>query len=381
MEDLKPTWYTAVPTMHQSILSAAAEEHEVIAATPLRFVRSSSAAMAPNIMLELEEVFGAPLIEAYGMTEAAHQMASNPLPPRTRKPGSVGPAAGPEIAIMDEAGELCPGGKIGEVVIHGTNVTPGYVGAPQVNSEAFINDWFRTGDQGYLDKDGYLFLTGRLKEIINRGGEKVSPREIDEALMGHPDVTLAVGFAVPHPTLGEDVAAAVVLRQGSQMTRQDVRAYAFDHLADFKVPSQVLIVDAIPKGATGKLQRIGLAEQFAGQLEGEYLAPETELEKLVAETICEVLKHDRIGMEDNFFAIGGDSLTATQVISRLNDVFHIQLPIVTLFRKPTVIELSREISETAEVEDAELIEQFLTELEDMSEEEALALLNQELGRN
>ena len=374
--ELKPTWYTAVPTIHQSILSAAAAQRKAIAATPLRFIRSSSAAIAPNIMHELEKVFGAPLIEAYGMTEAAHQVASNPLEPAMRKPRSVGLAAGPEIAIMDEAGQICAASDTGEIVIRGANVTTGYAGNAQANAEAFIVDWFRTGDQGYLDKDGYLFLTGRLKEIINRGGEKVSPREIDEVLMAHPEIGVAVGFAVPHPTLGEDVAAAVVLTEGSQLTEREVREFALDHLATFKVPSQVLIVDNIPEGPTGKLQRIALAEYFAEQLEGEDLLPENDLQKLVAETICEVLKLDRVGAGDNFFAIGGDSLTAIQVISRLNEVFRSNISIATLFRMPTVRELSHEISESVEVEDPALMEQLLAELENMPEAEALALLNQ-----
>jgi acyl carrier protein len=337
--------------------------------------------MAPTVMHELETVFGVPLIEAYGMTEAAHQMASNPLPPAPRKPRSVGPAAGPDVAIMNEAGELCAVGETGEVVIRGPNVTPGYAANPEANATAFVNGWFRTGDQGYLDEDRYLYLTGRLKEIINRGGEKVSPREIDEALMEHPDILQAVGFAVPHPTLGEDVAAAVVLRPGAQLRREDVRAFAFERLADFKVPSQVLLVNAIPKGPTGKLQRIGLAALFTERLESAYVAPATEVEKLVTEAVCEVLKRDRVGVDDNFFAIGGDSLTATQVVSRLNEALHVDMSVVTLFRKPTVRELAAGIVDSFEPEDPELLDRILTELEAMPEEEALALLRDAPNRN
>lgn len=377
---LRPSWYTAVPTMHQSILAAAPAHRECIAAAPLRFLRSSSAAMAPSVMRELEASFGAPVIEAYGMTEAAHQMASNPLPPGARKPRSVGPAAGPEIAIMDEGGGLCATGVVGEVVIRGPNVTPGYAGNPDANAQAFTNGWFRTGDQGYLDADGYLFLTGRLKEIINRGGEKVSPREIDEALLEHPEIVQAVGFAVPHPTLGEDVAAAVVLAPGSRLGREDIRAFAFERLADFKVPSQVLIVDAVPKGPTGKLQRIGLAAQFGQQLQGDYVAPQNELEQLVADTIGEVLHGVRVGADDNFFAIGGDSLTATQVVTRLNDALHADLPVSVMFRKPTVRELAVEIAGSVVVEDPALLEQLLAELEAMPEDEALALLKEFPGQ-
>jgi acyl-CoA synthetase (AMP-forming)/AMP-acid ligase II len=196
------------------------------------------------------------------MTEAAHQMASNPLPPRARKPGSVGLAAGPEVAVMDEGGKLLDRGEIGEVVIRGPNVTPGYESNAEANARAFTGGWFRTGDQGVLDADGYLRLTGRLKELIYRGGEKVSPLEVDEALMDHPAVQQVVAFAMPHDTLGEEVAAAVVLREGKQATERELRTFAATRLAEFKVPRRILIVTEIPKGATGKLQRIGLAAKL-----------------------------------------------------------------------------------------------------------------------
>ena len=195
------------------------------------------------------------------MTEATHQMASNPLN-GIRKPGSVGVPAGPEIAIMDEAGLLMSRGETGEVVIRGENVTVAYENNPKANGEAFVNGWFRTGDQGVIDADGYLTLTGRLKEIINRGGEKISPREVDEALMDHPAVLQAVAFAVPHPMLGEDVGAAVVLREGLTATEQELGAFLSERLAAFKTPRKILFLAEIPKGATGKLQRIGLAQKL-----------------------------------------------------------------------------------------------------------------------
>jgi len=256
---VRPTWYTAVPTMHQAILLRARNHPEQARAAGLRFIRSSSASLPPQVMLELEEVFGAPVIEAYGMTEAAHQMASNPLPPRGRKPGSVGLAAGPEVAIMDDAGRLLPSGEIGEVVIRGPNVTVGYAGNPEANGRAFTEGWFRTGDQGRLDEEGYLFLTGRLKELINRGGEKISPLEVDVVLMDHPAVAQCVTFAMPHDMLGEEVAAAVVAHEGATATEQEIRDHCAVRLAAFKVPRKILFLKEIPKGATGKLQRIGLA--------------------------------------------------------------------------------------------------------------------------
>ena len=262
MEEARPTWYTAVPTMHQTILSRAGNNRAIISANPLRFIRSSSSAMPTQVIREIEEVFGAPLVESYGMTEAAHQMAANPLPPRVRKPGSVGIAAGPEIAIMDLDGQLLPVGETGEIVIRGENVTKGYESNPKANAEAYTNGWFRTGDQGMMDAEGYLTLTGRLKEIINRGGEKISPREVDEVLMDHPAVEQVITFAMPHDKLGEDVAAAVVLREGTSVTEKELREFASRRLADYKVPRKVLFLAEIPKGATGKLQRIGLAAKL-----------------------------------------------------------------------------------------------------------------------
>jgi acyl-CoA synthetase (AMP-forming)/AMP-acid ligase II len=261
MEEARPTWYTAVPTMHQAILTRAGRHKEIISRHPLRFVRSSSSSLPPTVIGELEAVFHCPVIEAYGMTEATHQMASNPLN-GIRKPGSVGVPAGPEIAIMDEAGRLLSRGETGEVVIRGENVTAAYENNPKANAQAFVNGWFRTGDQGIIDGDGYLTLTGRLKEIINRGGEKISPREVDEALMDHPAVLQAVAFAVPHPMLGEDVGAAVVLREGSTATEQELGAFLSERLAAFKTPRKILFLAEIPKGATGKLQRIGLAQKL-----------------------------------------------------------------------------------------------------------------------
>lgn len=265
MAEVKPTWYTAVPTMHQAILSRAARNADTIAANPLRFLRSSSASLPAQVMLELAATFKAPVIEAYGMTEATHQMACNPLPPREQKPGSVGIAAGPLLRIAHEVEDRLTTGT-GEVVISGPNVTPGYEGNPEANRKNFFMDeglrWFRTGDQGALDDEGYLRLTGRLKEIINRGGEKISPLEVDGILLDHPAIQQVVAFAMPHPKLGEEVAAAVVLREGQTATEREIRDFCATRMADFKVPRRVVILDEIPKGATGKLQRIGLAEKL-----------------------------------------------------------------------------------------------------------------------
>ncbi len=260
LEEARPTWYTAVPTMHQALLSLAGRHKEGIGAGRLRFIRSSSASLPSQVMAGLEEAFGVPVIESYGMTEASHQMASNPLPPRPHHAGSVGLAAGPEIAIMDDTGAMRAAGEVGEVVIRGRNVTAGYENNPDANANAFTNGWFRTGDQGCLDAAGYLRLTGRLKEIINRGGEKVAPLEVDTVLMDHPAVQQVVTFGMPHSKLGEEVAAAVVLRDGHALDEHKLRDFAAERLAPFKVPRRIVFVEEIPKGPTGKLQRIGLAK-------------------------------------------------------------------------------------------------------------------------
>jgi acyl-CoA synthetase (AMP-forming)/AMP-acid ligase II len=261
LDEERPTWYTAVPTMHQTILSRADRNAEIIQRAKLRLIRSSSASLPGPVMEAMEATFGCPLVESYGMTEAAHQMASNPLRGK-RKPGAVGLPAGPEVRIMTDEGEFLPQGEIGEVVIRGPNVTTGYEANPEANAKAFTNGWFRTGDQGMLDADGYLQLTGRLKELINRGGEKVSPLEVDGVLSAHAAVAQALTFAIPHSKLGEEVGAAVVLREGAELTERELRDFAAKYLADFKVPRKVVFLPEIPKGATGKLMRIGLAEKL-----------------------------------------------------------------------------------------------------------------------
>jgi oxalate---CoA ligase len=262
LDEVRPTWYTAVPTMHQAILSRAPRHAAEVARARLRLIRSSSASLPPKVMEELEGTFGCPVLEAYGMTEAAHQMTSNPLPPRQRKAGSVGVPAGPEVAIMDDEGMILPRGHTGEVVIRGPNVTPGYENNPEANENAFLDGWFRTGDQGVIDQDGYLQLTGRLKELINRGGEKIAPIEIDVVLMDHPAVQQCVTFAIPHEKLGEEIAAAVVLREGKTCTDRELREFAGQRLEHWKVPRKIIFVGEIPKGRTGKLQRIGLAAKL-----------------------------------------------------------------------------------------------------------------------
>ena len=254
------TWYSAVPTMHQALLARARSTKPEVPET-LRFIRSCSAALPPVVMDELEQQFGVPVLEAYGMTEAAHQMSSNPLPPGNRLPGAVGPGTGVEIAIMDEEGTLLISGERGEVVIRGDNVISGYENNPEANATSFTNGWFRTGDEGMLDADGYLTLTGRLKEMINRSGEKISPLEIDNALLDHPAVAEAVAFGVAHQTHGEEPSAAVVLN--GEVTTQELVAFCREKLADYKCPRVIHVMDEIPRGPTGKIQRRFLTEMFS----------------------------------------------------------------------------------------------------------------------
>jgi acyl-CoA synthetase (AMP-forming)/AMP-acid ligase II len=257
VDELRPTYYSAVPTMHQMVLARAPAAGSP-RPTSLRFVRSSSASLPGPVLEGLRDLFGVPVIEAYGMTEASHQMTANPLPPRSAKPGSVGIATGIEVAILDDRHRALPA----EVAIRGATVVEGYENNPAANEDAFTAGWFRTGDQGMLDEDGYLFLTGRLKEQINRGGEKISPIEVDAVLLAHPAVAEAVTFAIPHDKLGEEVGAAVVVVEGDAVTEADLRSYLRERLAPFKVPKRIVFVREVPKGATGKLQRIGLAEKL-----------------------------------------------------------------------------------------------------------------------
>ena len=260
VKDHNVTWYSAVPTMHQALLARARSTKPEVPET-LRFIRSCSAALPPVVMDELEQQFGVPVLEAYGMTEAAHQMSSNPLPPGNRLPGAVGPGTGVEIAIMDEEGTLLLNGERGEVVIRGDNVISGYENNPDANATSFTDGWFRTGDEGMLDNDGYLTLTGRLKEMINRSGEKISPLEIDNALLDHPAVAEAVAFGIAHQTHGEEASAAVVLN--GEVTPQELVAYCRTKLADYKCPRVIHVMQEIPRGPTGKIQRRFLTEMFS----------------------------------------------------------------------------------------------------------------------
>ncbi|MEE2774787.1 MAG: acyl--CoA ligase [Pseudomonadota bacterium] len=262
LKSVQPTWFSAVPTMHQAILSRAPRNQGIVDESQLRFIRSSSASLPVVVLEKLEKVFRCPVIEAYGMTEAAHQMSSNQLPPLKRKPGTVGIQTGTTIKIMSNSGSMLPKNTVGEIVIKGANVTEGYRNNLKANEESFKGSWFRTGDQGSIDEEGFLTIKGRIKEIINRGGEKVSPLEVDEALLDHANIDQAVTFAIPHDKLGEEVAAAVVLNKPAQINDMEIRTFLAAKLSPYKIPRQIVFLDEIPKGSTGKVQRIGLAQRL-----------------------------------------------------------------------------------------------------------------------
>jgi acyl-CoA synthetase (AMP-forming)/AMP-acid ligase II len=344
LAEFRPTWSQAVPTMLQEILAYAEDHRDIVKNNSLRLMRSVSAPLPAAVMKEFERVFNVPVIEIFGMTEAAGLISSNPLPPGKRKPGSVGVSAGPEVGIMGESGNLMPAKQAGEVVVRGENLMPGYEDAPAENARAFSGSWFRTGDQGYLDEEGYLFLTGRVKEIINRGGEKISPREVDEVLLTNPAVAEAATFALPHASLGEEVAVAVVLKQGAALSKQELIAFLGARLAYFKVPRVVHFIDEIPKGPSGKLQRnvlaqqLGLLDSVATEPKPPFTPPNTPIAKTLVEIWSRLLNVARMGIHDNFFDLGGDSLKAASFINELQQKWGAIVYVSAVFDAPSVAE-------------------------------------------
>jgi acyl-CoA synthetase (AMP-forming)/AMP-acid ligase II len=343
----RPTWYSAVPTMHQAILARARQRAhqglDRIEDCRLRLVRSASAPLPPRVFAELERTFDTSVIEFYGMTETASApIACNPLPPRQRKPGSVGIPVGLEVAIINEGGVALPRGQTGEVAVRGPSVMPDYDGDPAATKAAFAGTWFKTGDQGFFDTNGYLFLSGRTREMINRGGENIAPREVDEALLEHPAVAEAVTFAVPHPTLGEDVAAAVVLRPDINATPKQIRQFAALRVAEFKVPRQLLILKELPKGPTGKVQRVGMAAKLGLTIgaEAPHVGPRTPLENVLAGIWAQILQRERVNIHDDFFDLGGDSLLAAQALTCIQEMLNIQVDVASLFDAPSVAEMA-----------------------------------------
>jgi acyl-CoA synthetase (AMP-forming)/AMP-acid ligase II/acyl carrier protein len=345
LTEFRPTWYTAVSAIHRTVLSVAERDKESARQSSLRLIRSASSTLPAKILRGLETAFGVPVIDTFGMTEAATQIAANPL--RKRKLGSVGRSAGAEIAILDADGRRLSPGKRGEIALRGPTITRGYDNDPAATREAFRGGWFRTGDLGYLDKEGYLFIAGRIKEVINRGGQKVAPGEVEEALLSHPDVVEAAVFSVPHARLGADVAAAVVPRPGATVSVQKLRDFVRKRLASFKVPGLIRILPDIPKGAGGKIKRGELAAALSltqptarGQGGRKVAAPRSELQRQIAKIWAELLDVGQIGIDQDVFALGVDSITVTQMISRLRDRFGVDFSFKDIFDAPTVAALA-----------------------------------------
>lgn len=346
LREFHPTWYTAGPALHHAILAVVQEEPEVLRQFPLRFARSIGAALPPALLADLEEALHAPVLEGYGLTEAG-AVTSTPLPPQVRKPGSAGVRSTPGVAIADESGNLLPAGREGEILVRGPCVTPGYRNDPEANRDAFRGGWLRTGDLGRFDSEGYLYVTGRIKEMINRGGEKILPGEIDQVLAAHPAIAEAAAFGIPHPTLGEEVAAAAVPHPGAEVTESELRRFAAARLAPFKVPRRIVFLDAVPKGATGKPRRRALAEQVQAATtrvafgRAPFVAASSPLEEKLAEIWARILGTVPIGMDDDFFGLGGDSLATTVMLAEVQGAFG-ELPNLSeFFLEPTIATLAR----------------------------------------
>jgi amino acid adenylation domain-containing protein len=345
LRELRPTWYTAVPTIHRALLSTADHHKNRAQRSSLRLIRSASASLSRDVLDELESLFGVPVIETYGMTEAASQIAANPL--ERRKPGSVGKPAGAEIAIMDQQGRKLPVGERGEIVLRGATITRGYDNDTTATESAFRNGWFRTGDLGYLDPEEYLFIVGRIKDVINRGGQQVSPVEVEEALLSHPDVLEAGAFAIPHKKLGENVAAVVVLRPNSEVSAHKLREFARKRLAAYKVPGLIRIVPEIPKGASGKIKRGALADALltapAAERNDKASPPRSKLESQLSSIWAHLLELRQIKVDEDVFALGADSLTITQILSRLRVRFGVDFSFRDIFDAPTITMLAARI--------------------------------------
>ena len=342
VEAKEPTWFMGVPAALHELVFHAGKYPVTTRRTSLRLIRSGAAALAPQLMAEIETLFGVPVIQSFGMTEAAPLITATLLPPAVRKPGSVGQSSGPELRILGPDGAALAAGEVGELALRGDNVVSGYEDDPEANAHSFRDGWFLTGDTGYLDADGYLFLKGRLKQMINRGGEKVNSQEIDDVLMTHPAVAEVASFAVTHRTLGEDVAVAIVLKPSASVTEGGLRGFVAGRLAAFKVPQRVIFLDRMPRNAVGKIDRLALAKM--ADAHGKPSAPggpASGLEARIAKLWAAELNLPAVGADDNFFAIGGESLSGVRVFLAVEKAFGKPLPVSALESITTVREMAR----------------------------------------
>jgi acyl-CoA synthetase (AMP-forming)/AMP-acid ligase II/acyl carrier protein len=356
LTEFRPTWYTAVPAIHRAVLSAAERDESRARQSSLRLIRSASSTLPVKVVTRLETLFGVPVIDTFGMTEAATQIAANPLD--RRKLGSVGRSAGAEIAILDADGRRLPPGEHGEIALRGPTITRGYDNDAAATRDAFREGWFRTGDLGYLDDEGYLFLVGRIKDVINRGGQKVAPGEVEDVLLSHPDVLDAAVFAVPHVRLGADVAAAVVLSPNAAAGAPEIQTFLRKRLTSFKVPGLIRIVPHIPKGAGGKIRRgelagaLSLMQPEARARRRKIATPRSELEKQTAKIWADLLDIDQIGIDQDIFTLGADSIALTQMISRLRERFGVELALKDIFEAPTISALAVRIQESKKISES-----------------------------
>lgn len=334
--DLKPTWYSAGPTLHLAMLEKLQQRADT--RHGLRFISSAGAPIPKEVREPLESMLGIPILEHYGSSETA-QIATNRPAPGPSKPGTVGIPWPDIIMIAGDDGQPLPRGERGDILVRGPSVTAGYLNAPELNRAVFIDGWYRTGDIGSLDADGFLTLHGRKKELINRGGEKIAPMEIDQALMRHPGVAQAAAFAVPHPRLGEDVAAAVVLNPGTKVSPDELREFVAADLASFKIPRRITIVDQLPKGISGKVQRMRLREML--EAAPEHGGMENQMHADLIQVWKKLLKRNDISLDDDFFEKGGDSLLAMDASVELQKLTGRSLPEAILFDAPTVRELAK----------------------------------------
>jgi acyl-CoA synthetase (AMP-forming)/AMP-acid ligase II/acyl carrier protein len=341
LETRSPTWFQAVPTTLHEILVIAKKTGRVPAKTSLHFIRSVASALSPQLMERIESFFQVPVVQTFGMTETGPLITTNPLPPGIRKAGSTGPSCGPLISIRDNDGRELPSGQTGEILVKGENVVASYEDNEEANVHSFRDGWFHTGDTGYLDADGYLFLKGRIKEEINRGGEKIIPQEIDDVLAAHPEIAQAASFSIKHPTLGEDVGAAVVLRENSSLDEHAIRRFAATQLAEFKIPKVFLFLPSLPRSSIGKVKRDTLAALAdSGSQSAVYSAPKTKLHEVLAKVWGEELGQERVGIDDDFVRLGGDSLSGVRLAFAIEKLLGIQLDPAKLTEALTVRQLA-----------------------------------------
>jgi len=345
LDSYRPTWMSGVPTMLKALADIAEDSGQSEFMRTLRLVRSASSSL-PNVLLKrLKRVFNCPVIEGYGMTEATSMICANPLPPAASKQGSVGPAVdGCKVIILDENGIEIVAGEAGEICIQGPNIFAGYNNAPQENARCFVNGYFRTGDFGYLDEDGFLFIVGRTKEVINRGGSKFSPGEIDAVMVEAPGISDAAAFGLPHPSLGEYVAVAVKPTNDLKPNLASLQAYARQYLAEYKIPSRLFFLDEIPKTRTGKIKRTELAAMFCNDRSAEYVTERSKIHESIQEIWCELLATSPISPYASFFEAGGDSLLLVRLHERLVIAFGIELDATSLFEFSTINDQAKMIT-------------------------------------